>query len=621
VYWVAVTIPPKRARTTITTLEMPLAEQDGFYAYDYRLSVDARDSVDYLRMHARIVTTDALEEVQVPTHPHLNVLRSSDNVAEIWVNSTEEAQRSDFRLRFRSEGPAVSQLALPNGDRYVRYTMDSRDPAFASSLQSLPRSFLIFVDASGSMGRSGRWPLATDAVAALLELLASGEKFGVSAFRGRTSLEMSDGLSAIDETSPAKAREFLSSITPHGSTNLGPILSRAVTWSEEARALGQQPLLFLITDGRVTAGPKSLDLENSFKAIAYEADIPMSGLVIKPATRADEVAVRNLTHFNHGGFEHVFGDYAPKAVELMIDALRLPVLRDVRVSTPGAAELATANPQRILEGGELVVLAKMQGTEADSFEARLVWPGPDGGDRSLPIEVGGTPIPTDPLLHRQWVLTRIQTLLERLRVQEDPATVEELKAIAMANRVVTPYTSLLVTIPREDPGAAGSYRDETDLLADFGFAGPPGLLTGPGGAPRSAGSTSFGPRGLTPLGEEARLWESWRRDQGAQLVVDDEVDRWISEDDRAALGFASSGGTSIAFSGNLFTVFEVQGELVGVRDPLLDPATESGRLAGSVVWATFATIVVLFLVRVHRDAVRFRRKVGDSSEQDFGTEG
>src|SRR5205823_10783847 len=51
VYWIAVTIPPHEARTTITTLEMPLVRRDGFYDYHYRLSVDARDSVDYLHVH------------------------------------------------------------------------------------------------------------------------------------------------------------------------------------------------------------------------------------------------------------------------------------------------------------------------------------------------------------------------------------------------------------------------------------------------------------------------------------------------------------------------------------------------------------------------------------------
>ncbi|HLQ43025.1 MAG TPA: VIT domain-containing protein, partial [Thermoplasmata archaeon] len=63
VYWIAVTIPPKEARTTITTLEMPLTKTDGFYDYGYRLSIDARDSVSYLRVHVHVETTAPLGDV------------------------------------------------------------------------------------------------------------------------------------------------------------------------------------------------------------------------------------------------------------------------------------------------------------------------------------------------------------------------------------------------------------------------------------------------------------------------------------------------------------------------------------------------------------------------------
>ena len=627
VYWIAVTIPPRQARTTITTLEMPLTEQDGFYAYDYRLSVDARDSLAYLRVHVRVETTDRLDEVTIPTHPQLDLVRSGDRVAESWINSTEDARGSDMRIRFRANGAAVSQLALPSGDRYVRYTIDAADGAFAGSLDPRPRAFLIFVDGSGSMGRFGRWPLAADSVTALLDLLAPGETYALGIFRGRTVTPFADDLSTADEMTTTRVREFLGSVTPRGSTNLASVLGRAQLWAERARALEQQPLVFLITDGQVTVGPNALDRENAFKQVASATDLPMSGLVIKPTDQADELTVRNLTHLNHGGFAHIFGDYAPKAVEVMFEGIHLPVLHGVRVSFRDSdpVELATVNPQRVLEGGELLVLAKTRGATTDSVTARVSWHGPDGVERSFPVSLGGAAIAAQPLLHRQWVLTRLHTLLERLRADEDPAVVEELKAIATANRVVTPYTSLLVTIPREAPQAEGdsAYRDP---LADFGF-GSTGLLGGGSATPAvsTGGFDLFTTRTLTPLGSEARQWEAWRKDLRAPLVVDNEVDRWISADDRAALHAFDverlDSRYPIAFSGNLFTVYEALGELVGVRDPLLDPSTEPGRMAASVTWLAFATIILGALVRVHRQAARFRRRTEEPIEEDCGKEG
>src|SRR2546428_147815 len=74
VYWIAVTIPPTQARTTITTLEMPLTKRDGFYDYGYRLSIDARDSVSYLRVHVHVETTAPLGDVLLPGHSDLAVV-------------------------------------------------------------------------------------------------------------------------------------------------------------------------------------------------------------------------------------------------------------------------------------------------------------------------------------------------------------------------------------------------------------------------------------------------------------------------------------------------------------------------------------------------------------------
>src|SRR3989441_7236137 len=140
VYWIAVTIPPKEARTTITTLEMPLTKTDGFYDCGYRLSIDARDSVSYLRVHVHVETTAALGDGLLPGHWDFSVVRSGLHMADAFLTQTRPTPTSDLQIRFRAAGASLSQFAEADGNRYVRLSLDAGDPVFASSMRPTPRA-------------------------------------------------------------------------------------------------------------------------------------------------------------------------------------------------------------------------------------------------------------------------------------------------------------------------------------------------------------------------------------------------------------------------------------------------------------------------------------------------
>jgi len=586
VYWIAVTIPPREARTTITTLEMPLMKRDGFYEYHYRMSVDARDNVDYLRVHVRVETAAPLTHIHFGNHPDLPILRDRDRVAEVYINDTATARGRDLHVHFGSAASSLGQFVDPEGMRYVRYGLEPDDPAFASSVVPLPRSVLFALDASGSMSLSERWPIAKDAALQALGALTAGETFGLAVFGGPEGAVFDARLREWDSGLVPAVRGFLDSLTPHGSTSYTAPLGWIEAWARDARTRGQQPVFILVSDGRPTRSALDLDLERAYARISYDRTMPIFAVAVRPTDHSAENLLRNLSHFQHGDLFTISGREPAEAVDALLASIRVPVLQDLRSHVLGVGiELASPNPQTLVQGGEAIVLARLAGTTEEPFEVSLSWPGPAGSvsvDRSFP----GSEIPDQPLLQRQWLLMRIQGMLAELRAHEDPATLEALRVLATENRVVTPYTSLLVLIPARGP-------DQTPPPAEAAleglFGGTSGLLASPG----ASQSSSFGL--FAPVAAEARRAEALRADLSNPLMVERELDRIVFEGSPDAENF-EAGSVVVRFQGTHLRVLEAGDELVAVLGDEFRPS----RYAQNAIGFSVAVLALWALVRVRR---------------------
>src|SRR2546422_924069 len=222
-----------------------------------------------------------------------------------------------------------------------------------------------------------------------------------------------------------------------------------------------------------TRAPLDPDLEPTYARISYEQAMPIFALAMRPADHDDETVLHNLSAYHRGDLVTVRGD-VPGPVADLLASIRVPVLAGLQAQIPNAANLtlASANPQVVWQGGEAFVIARMRGTSNDSFDLRMTWPDASGATRALDLRSAGPEIPVQPLLKRQWVLTRVHALLEAARARADPAVVAELTTLGTENRVATPYTSLLVLIPQPNPAGDRSTAPETSIPGAPLFGGP-----------------------------------------------------------------------------------------------------------------------------------------------------
>src|SRR3989475_8133778 len=335
--------------------------------------------------------------------------------------------------------------------------------------------------------------------------------------------------------------------------------------------------------------------------------MPIFALAVRPADHDDETVLHNLSTYHRGELVTLFGDVSSSVADLLA-SIRVPVLAGLRAQIPNAANLtlATANPQVVWQGGEAFVISRMRGTANDSLDLRMTWPDASGAPRALDVQSAGPEIPVQPLLKRQWVLTRIHALLEAARARADPSVIAELTTLGTENRVATPYTSLLVLIPQPNPAGDRSTAPETSI-PDAPLFGAP-ALSSPSSSTGSGLSSIFVP----PLIAESRKADALRRDVRTSLVAQDEVDRYVAFGSPEYAKLDLSTATS-RYEGTYLRILDVGGELVGVHRGLPD----SSQLVANGIGFAGIFLAVVGFARLSR---RGRRSEHDDEKVDSKTQ-
>ena len=468
-------IPARGSRRIILSYTQVLPPSGKVRRYSYPLPHDPSAST---------AAGDFQVDVQVKGHdPQFGVWTHGYAMAggiEIGGGDASDTARLTFRKEdFVPTGDLVVEYALPDDERevtswaYSRETNDDTQPSDADLLRNIgssigriggapgvsadrapfvgialrprlpratentPRDFAIVVDASRSMiGES--YARALSLATRITEELDHADRFTVLACDSQCQ-EIPGGLRAGTADAPLAVRDFLSSISADGASDVARSIEEAVRAA--GGAPGRSLRIVYIGDGTPTVGP----VRPGSIIRAVERVLPAQRGRITAVAIGAEADVETLGALASAGggvmLPYVPGQRVAETAYAVLGASYGGALRDVEVRLPaGLVEVTPHELNTIPAGGEALIMARMVG---EQVSGPLVLRGKIGDqpfERTYPIEVAASSATGNAFLPRLYAAAKIGDL-QRLGTAEAKS-----EAIRLSSRynVASRYTSLLV---------------------------------------------------------------------------------------------------------------------------------------------------------------------------------
>lgn len=402
-----------------------------------------------LQLHVEVDAGTPLAEVTSPSH-EVQVARPAPERAVVTLAPRADVPNRDFVLRHRVAAPeARVALLATRSDGPGTFALLLHPPERPAPAAVTPRELVVLVDASSSM--SGRpFEVARALVGEAVRALSPRDTLRVLAFADRT-LTMSPDPVAADADAAHRATRFLSSVTPHGGTELPPAVRAALGAPADPARLR---VVLLVTDGNIGQDDEVLHL---LAGGLGDARLHTVGLGAAPnrwlLERAAEIGRGTCTVVGLGE------DPAPIGRKL---AARLagPVLTDLAIDW-GGLRVRDVYPRLLpdLHAGEpLVVVGRFEGAGTGTVLLR----GQAGGEswgRSVAVTLPERD-PRHEALGSVWARRRVHELETAMMLRASDELREQIARVGLEHALVTSETSLVAvahgaeaTAPSSAPAA------------------------------------------------------------------------------------------------------------------------------------------------------------------------
>ena len=447
--------PGETVRATLRYQER-LRYDDGRYSFVFPMGITPR--------YARTPEEAEGAEAHVSPHgspaPSVNINVSVDAGAEIGDINSIESTSHPLEVTRLDERRAQVRLAgdhIPNKDFVLRYPAAGEDvgarawlsaspagakllatlvpPAMTDDAEPPPREFVFVLDRSGSMS-GGPLAEAKNALRACLRTLGERDSFALLAFDDRLEWHRERSV-PFSQRAVDDADRWLERLDARGGTEIAGALGAALSLPADSE---RRRYVVFLTDGAVHDEAGTLDVvrRSLGRARLFAFGLGPSvnrGLLAKAAE-----AGRGTAEFIQLG-EDVEG-----AIIRFQDRVSYPVLTDLRLEWEGvkAWDVYPRSLPDLYAGQPLEVVA-CAAHEGGTAEGSLTLIGTRGGEEVRARVVLPRPGARDGAVERAWARARVDDLLVQgsESTRNLPGAREQVIALAIEHRLVTPYTSLV----------------------------------------------------------------------------------------------------------------------------------------------------------------------------------
>ena len=416
------------------------------------------------------------------------------------------------------------------------------NPGLDDDADVLQKDVILVMDTSGSMGGT-KIITARRAMRRFVESLRPGDRFNVLTFSTGVR-RFESGLVPVNEETCARAMSFIDDVAAAGGTAIDAALGAALGDAAAARPADPETLrpvrIVFVSDGDPTVGerdPKAI-IKNAIASNGADARIFAFGV----ESKIDGVLLNNLAARTGGTADRVTSsaDLESVLVDFLARIAR-PVLSNItaHVEGAGAYDLEPRTPPDLFAGGQVQLVGRYRQPGPARITIRATY-------RGRPHELVGTfDLPAlargDAALRRLWAKRKIEFLQDELWWNGDAKELrDEIVQLSLEERILTPYTAMLVLETDEDyrshgfevpkrskrelaaaeSSAAEAWSSTTEFKGRIADGGPGGPGAGPGSGPSTPGAGpvtggGFGGKKNKP-GAGFEQWPFWLEHNAVQ---------------------------------------------------------------------------------------------------------